>query len=221
MGGMRFISTAVRTICGVGISYGVSVACIRIVKCAEGTEWELGRRDRIFLIISSFAFSLLTVMLPGMDIVSEMLSEILVGALLFACVTDVKSCEVYQFTWWIAGVADVLMWIYEGGPVISVSGLAFLCFLLLQECVFSRCYGRADCHAYVVCAAVGCVLGMDLPWYFLHMVIAFLLLTVVQAFRRNIGRRGSLKRSVAFIPYITVSFWILISLFSVLEFMKL
>lgn len=53
------------------------------------------------------------------------------------------------------------------------------------------------------------------------MVIAFLLLTVVQAFRRNIGRRGSLKRSVAFIPYITVSFWILISLFSVLEFMKL
>lgn len=115
MGGMRFISTAVRTICGVGISYGVSVACIRIVKCAEGTEWELGRRDRIFLIISSFAFSLLTVMLPGMDIVSEMLSEILVGALLFACVTDVKSCEVYQFTLWIAGVADVLMWIYEGG----------------------------------------------------------------------------------------------------------
>lgn len=212
----EFMRVALRVGCGVGVISGVSECCIWIVKQAEGMEQKCVKGSKRLQILYSLSVALLLCFLPEADIFDSLLLEVLAGALLFACITDVMCCEAYQFTWWIAGSACILLWVSRGISVISVQALAFLCYLLLQELVFHRFYGRADCHAFAVCAAAGCALSMDMSWYFLHMTISFLLLTALQAFRRNIGRGGRLKRPVAFIPYIVVSFWMELILFTVL-----
>lgn len=137
--------------------------------------------------------------------------SILAGCLILACITDYKSCEVYQFTWWIAGFATLLlMWkdLREGNRLSFSLTILLLVYVLLQEYFFCKFYGKADSHAFVVCAGALFGLGMNFRDCLLHMLLAFGGLAVVQLFRGNINRRGNLKKPVAFLPYITISFWI-------------
>lgn len=137
--------------------------------------------------------------------------SVLAGCLIFACITDCKACEVYQFTWWVVGSASLFFLckrISEEGKWSIIFLLMLLFYSILQEKFFSRFYGRADCHAFVVCAVGLFGLGMNLQDCFVQMLFAFTGLAVVQMFRRNINRKGNLKKAVAFLPYITVSFWI-------------
>jgi len=120
---------------------------------------------------------------------------------------------VYQLTWWIATVpAAGLFW--KSLKIASLQTfdtkriLGLILYLLLQEMWFCRFYGRADCHAFSYCAMVEYALGGNLLCYLMHMAMAFFLLFVVQGGRRNIDRNGNLKQSVAFLPYITISFLI-------------
>ena len=46
--------------------------------------------------------------------------------------------------------------------------------------------------------------------YLLHMGLTFSILGVVQLFRGNISRRGNLKEPVALVPYVAVSFFVII-----------
>lgn len=147
---------------------------------------------------------------------------ILGGCLLMACITDCQSCIVYHFVWWVAGVVGLILLttalhtegIQQGHfrksfPIIFDGKLhSLLLFALLQEKLFSRMYGKADCHAFVVCALVQCASGGDLRQYLQHMLLAFGLLAAVQAGRGNIGRNGNLKTPVPFLPYITIAFWV-------------
>ena len=88
------------------------------------------------------------------------------------------------------------------------AGVSLLLFGLLQEKIFSRMYGRADCHAFLICALTECAMGFRMKEYLLHMLLALFLLVVVQAIRKNIGKNGNLKKAVPFMPYITISFWL-------------
>lgn len=208
---------------------GTIACCMWVVKSMEGTEWNIvGQRKRPFLLLGSVLAETVILGIPSLDHVGRLLMEIVTGCLLFACLTDTIICEVYQFTWWGAGGAAVFLWIYEevcvngiydGTPCrnemhsgMVMSFLMILAYLVLQELFFAGFYGRADCHAFVVCAIVCCAFGMGLTWYFLHMTMAFTLLIMVQAFRKNIDSRGRLRQPVAFLPYITVSFWMVIIL---------
>jgi len=132
--------------------------------------------------------------------------------LLIACAMDIFTCEVYNFIWWIAGTAAVLLLLCSGAKVRLID-LGIFC--LIQMAVFSKMYGKADCYAFCVCAAAEAALGWGFSEFLFHMTLAFGILAVVQAFRRNINRKGNLKRPVPFLPYITLSFvmFFLISLY--------
>lgn len=134
------------------------------------------------------------------------------GCLLFACVTDLLCCQVYNFTWWIALLSQAWpMWEWakahagaaSEGRVILVE-LSLFC--LIQILVAGRIYGKADAYAFCACALSGAGIGMGMVWYLMQMLLAYLLLFLVQAARRNIARNGNLNRPVPFLPYITVSF---------------
>lgn len=144
------------------------------------------------------------------------------GCLLFACITDAKKCVVFQFTWWMAGII-LGMWMvnqsvqYERMDHIINLRMQIawklwelLVYILLQEFFFARMYGRADCHGFALCAVAEYLCGINMWGYVYHMAIALGILGVVQIHRRNVNRKGNLKQSVPFLPYITVAFWVLL-----------
>ena len=88
--------------------------------------------------------------------------------------------------------------------------LPLFLFGLLQEKLFSGMYGKADCHAFVVCAIAGSGAGWGMKEYLMHMLLAIMLLAVAQGAKGNVGRNSNLKKGVAFLPYITISFWVLL-----------
>lgn len=124
------------------------------------------------------------------------------GSMALACIMDLREQMVYRFVWLIGGVGGVLLLLEMGGGNVTELGV----FLLLQQCLFSQFYGRADCHAYCVCAMVLCAFGMSMQDYLIHMLITFAILTFVQLVRGNILRTGRLREPVPLIPYITAAF---------------
>lgn len=136
--------------------------------------------------------------------------SVIAVCLLFACITDCRTCQVYNFTWWIAGTAAGVL-LMSGSIPLNVERMAELVgFVFLQCAVFSKMYGKADCYAFSVCALAETAAGMGATGYLAHMLGAFCLLAVVQGIRRNVDRRGNLKRPVPFLPYITLAFWALL-----------
>jgi len=141
---------------------------------------------------------------------SGVLLGVIALCLLFACITDCRSCQVYNVTWWAAGAAAVIL-LLQKRAVAMVQFLPELgFFVLLQLLVFPKMYGRADCYALSICAVAETAAGLSLTGYLIHMLLSFILLAFVQAFRHNIDRRGNLRRPVPFLPYITLAFWALL-----------
>lgn len=160
-----------------------------------------------------------------------LLLGVVFGCFLWASVMDYRTCRVYNFLWWIAGSAVLLilllsqadagttakgLWacMFDGDlwmKLLRLPGFVdMLLFWLLQLKLFSRMYGRADCYAFGVSGMLIFTLGYGLKLCLVHMLFAIGLLGVVQAFRRNIGKDGNLKHPVAFVPYISFSLWILL-----------
>lgn len=139
---------------------------------------------------------------------------VILGCLLFACVTDTAICQVYNFTWWVAEAAGaVLFWNRCGHAPDAARGVLQLSlFCIVQLLVFVRMYGRGDCYAFCVCAVAEAGLGMGFLGFLIHMTIAFVLLVFVQSLNRNIGPGGRLKIPVPFLPYITAAFYLVLVL---------
>lgn len=179
--------------------------------------WKLDLIEYRIWVGCSAGNALVIEALPNVDGSLKLLLAVFGGALLFACITDCKTCEIYQFTWWIGGVAGCgslckMLVDTRGMDFEKLGTLLFFC--LLQELFFCRFYGRADCHAFVVSALSAYGLGMQLIDCLNHMLYAFVCVAVVQLFCHNINRKGNLKCPVAFLPYITVTFWINLCCFS-------
>lgn len=202
---------------------------LKITSLDREEDYSLSKKGRHFLQGVCIINGLMLYILNGMSICSEELYElngigtfikcilmsVFGGCLLMACITDGKNCKVYNYTWWLGGGAGVLLLIH---CVFEQEGMRgdirnwlpeLLCFGIIQEYFFSRMYGKADCHAFVACAIIECALGMGLKAFLIHMLLAFGLLAGVQLVRRNIGKNGNLKHPVPFLPYITVSFWLM------------
>lgn len=130
--------------------------------------------------------------------------------LLFACITDCRTREVYNVTWWAAGAAAAMLLLAEKERLDIYFLLELGFFILLQLLLFPRMYGRADCYAFSVCAVAEAAAGLSLAGFFLHMLLSFIFLAFVQALRHNIGKGGNLRRPVPFLPYITLAFWALL-----------
>ena len=148
---------------------------------------------------------------------------IFAGGLLAACIMDMRYCYVYNYVWWAGGAAGIGIlvlslwerlqhWATESVKSISSNDAvevlgSLVIFVLLQELFFCRFYGRADCHAFVVCALAEGALGIPMKGYLIHMLLAFGILAIVQLIHGNVGADGNLKSPVPFLPYIAVSFW--------------
>jgi hypothetical protein len=145
---------------------------------------------------------------------------IFAGCLLTAAVMDWWEKMVYRFVWWVGGGAAGLFLLTQIGQHLSLNEMGSVLwgresplwglgiFLILQQQIFGRFYGRADCHAFCVCAVLMTAFGLRLADYLMHMMLTFGALTVVQLCRRNVTSRGKLREPKALVPYIAVCFWL-------------
>lgn len=147
------------------------------------------------------------------------LLSVIFACLLFATVTDIETQMVYDYTWWIAGAAIAVM-LYIARPC-RENIIELLLFILLQEFFFALFYGRADCHAFAVCAALEGCFGMGMREYLVHMLLSFMILAVVQLVRGNVGRNGNLKIPVAFLPYITIGCGLMFFIYGSKDFLHI
>lgn len=193
----------------------IVMLCLQIIGFLE-SPISLTKTDYFVIVTVALAESLGIVCFAcGDSRWRQCLLGIFAGSLLVACVTDALFCKVYNFVWWIGlGAAAGLFWDYISNvdewfaACIIIRNLVF--FVAVQFIVFRKLYGRADVYAFVVCSLTGVVFGLGIIGFFCHMLMAWMLLAVVQIVRKNVGRDGNLKRPVAFIPYITLAFWIII-----------
>lgn len=133
---------------------------------------------------------------------------ILAGALFAAVLSDLRDCTVCDLCWWVGLVAcgGLLGLRIAGYGLLSVDWFGTGLFLLVQQLIMSRAYGRADCHAYCICALGLAGLGLELRDFTAMMLVSFLLLVGIQFLRKNITKSGKLRTPVAFVPYIGVGF---------------
>lgn len=143
-----------------------------------------------------------------MYLLRVLLLGIAAACLLAACVMDVETHLIYDYVWWISGAAALLLLVFSGNC--KTVWRDVLCFILLQQLLFGKMYGRADCHAFSVCAIIEGAFAMKMQDYLMHMLIAFCILAAVQLVRGNVGRGGNLKAPIPFLPYIALSFWSLL-----------
>ena len=191
------------------IIFMVAGGCLALANRVEMGNWKTSNKEKIGSLLYSVMVGGIIDMLAKERDIPGFYMAVFAGSLLFACVTDIRCCEVFRFTWWIGCGSGICFLVTE---ILCrkefPAGLLFLpLYIGLQEMLFSQTYGRADSHAFSACAIMQCTLKMNIEWYFLHMVLAFCCIIMVQAMQKNIGRWGILKRPVAFLPYITVSFW--------------
>lgn len=143
-----------------------------------------------------------------MDFRMTIVEVVFAICILAATVSDIRTGQVYRFLWWIAEGCALIRIICIG--IGYTLWLELAVYFLIQETLFARLYGRADVKAFETFAMMLCSGGFGIRYALYHMYFSFLLLALVQAFRRNINRKGNLKRPVAFIPYITIGFLCLI-----------
>ncbi len=129
---------------------------------------------------------------------------VLAAYLLVAAIQDDQTYEVYDFLHILAVPTGVIF------IVISPSGekiISLAIFAVIQIGIFMRMYGAGDGLVFLVCAVYESRFGKGLSTYLLHMAAVFVVLLVVQGIRRNINKKGNLKKPVALVPYIAATVW--------------
>lgn len=119
--------------------------------------------------------------------------------------TDIMTCQVYDLFQYLGIVAGAYLLLR--GEVSAEIGVFIVLFAVLQYFVFRKLYGEADTMSFLVAALAEGALGYDIQMYLLHMIFAYLMLSLTQIVKGNIGTGGKLKVPVPFLPYITVGFW--------------
>lgn len=187
---------------------GIIAAGLWLIGCLD-QNIEPGKRECAVVFAASAAGDVLNAAILGQgEFFARLSLSLIMGCLLLACITDIAICQVYNFVWWISGVAAVALLAGRGFAPSAVWEVLLFC--VIQLTLFSRMYGKADCYAFCVCAAAEAGLGFGLAGFLMHMLVSFLLLVAVQAERRNIGSRGCLKSPVPFLPYITGAFYLML-----------
>ena len=139
------------------------------------------------------------------------------GCMITACIMDLKEKMVYRYVWAAGGlaVAGLFFWrvfgevfLEQNAALLMPYMVELLLLILLQQLLFSKMYGRADCHAFCVCGAVFLALGGSLDDHVMHMAVTFALLLIVQVCAGNVTWKGQLRKPVPMMPYITAGFWL-------------
>lgn len=185
---------------------GVCFGCIAVVEYCD--NFAIGQ-ERGMLYVKICAIGTAMASLFRFGLWQSVAMGIVLGALLFACITDCAQCQVYRFTWWIAGSVSIVWLIVVISRKEQIHWWELILFCMLQELGFAKLYGKADCHAFCTCATVYTALGRGIWWYVLHMTLSFLLLSYIQWRNGNIAHDGNLKKPVPYMPYIVLLFVLL------------
>jgi hypothetical protein len=197
---------------GIVINSSIPAVCFKIIQVLDtDSPPRLTKKAVISILAAAFPVSVCGLLiLAKTDMQSTdktfmyILLQIFSGCLLFACATDLMIKKVYDFTWWAAAPAVILM-VHLSAAQPELSGLVV--YIIIQEKLCGGLYGRADCHAFGVCAAAGSCLGLGTIDFCIHMILSFLMLSIAQRLKKNAAKNGRLKKPVAFMPYITAAFW--------------
>ena len=127
-----------------------------------------------------------------------------------AMLEDVRWQRVHRYLWWISGAAGLGLLFLHWEVFLAVAG-DLLFFAMAQFLLFSKLYGRADCHAFQVCSMVLGAYGGSLKTYLYHMLFTIVVLGLVQIFRRNVDKKGDLKEPVALMPYLMPIFFLMLT----------
>ena len=141
-----------------------------------------------------------------METDGNIVSSFFWSSLFLAAYCDFCTTEIYDFAYLPAATAGVARLLINRDTIAAAVIVELVIFILLQIVLFRHFYGFSDCIAFSVCGIWMASFGSSLVDYFILMNVAFVLLIIVQAFKRNIAK-WTLKHPVAFIPYITVAMW--------------
>ncbi|MBQ4536127.1 MAG: hypothetical protein II994_00750 [Lachnospiraceae bacterium] len=199
----------------ISVIKGIPILLFQLIAKWDATEINFHQGNQVVKEVNYgvFLFSVLTMLLTDrmwqinciffIRLLLVLLLGIVNGCFLFAMVMDLKVQKVYHFVWWIAGGAAWVIWYIESREHI----LWLVFFWILQQRLFTRFYGKADGHAFSICAILRVALGGTMEDIWCHMIVAFGLLALVQLYKRNVDAKGKLKKPVPFIPYIWLTFW--------------
>lgn len=201
------------SVCIIGCSM---LGMFRIGKLDPNWSLRLNYAGRIVLSVLCLLNAVCVIQAAGDEYVVLILLSVFAGCILAATVMDWWEQMVYRFVWWAAGAAGLVLLILRAINTYKEYGLAYsadlLCqlsiFIALQQFVFARFYGRADCHAFSVCAIIFAFINQTFSSYLYHMALVFICLFLVQFVRGNIELSGKLKKPVPLVPYITLAFWL-------------
>lgn len=233
MGNLMALTAGLRLIFSGGLIYGSMNWLLRFMGC-EKMEIMRAEKTRFLAGISLGNATVITAICEleeRLGIFAEknrflqmgaegILLSLLAGGLLAAACMDAKSCYVYNYVWWWCLLwTGILLGVpYRGANAVTGSwgtpvpagirqAASVAAFVILQQWLFARMYGRADCHAFSVCALISCRWKGNLLWFLIHMLLAVTLLAAVQLWKGNVTCRGKLRTPKPFVPYIIITFW--------------
>lgn len=139
------------------------------------------------------------------------LESIFWTSLVLAAYCDYLTKEIYDVVF-IPGGAVCAIAICEGktellGDLLIFCGVQILFYVIVNK-VLHETYGGADTIVLCLCAAYGSTKGNGLIENTVVMLLMFTCLVIVQAIKKNINQKGSLKEPVALVPYIAFAMFI-------------
>lgn len=123
-------------------------------------------------------------------------------------VMDSMLCKVNNFMQYFGILGGIICALYNQ-PEPEV-GFSLIFFALIQYVVFLKMYGGADGMSFLICALYLAGMGKGIESYLFHMLLCYVLLAVVQAIQGNITKEGKLVEPVPLLPYISLSFLIMV-----------
>lgn len=176
---------------------------------AEWTLWLAAREKAIWTGVAALCTSCI-LLLRNKYFLTDVLMGGFAAGLIAAAAMDLWEQMIYRFVWWASGAAALaaLSIQFCAGETAKGTTGQLVLYIILQQTIFARFYGRADCHAFSVCALGMAALGMEFRDYLVHMALTFGALTAVQLALGNVARNGRLKRPVPLVPYIAAAFWL-------------
>lgn len=137
------------------------------------------------------------------------------GCFAAAAIMDSRELCVYRYVWYPAVCCSLVLFFLKSREAgIFCTGVHYLperyfagllLYVFLQEALFAKFYGRADCHGFVVAGVFHYCLGGTFRDCIVHMGITFLELLVVQLCKGNVNCKGNLKRPVPLLPYMVTA----------------
>ena len=153
----------------------------------------------LFVILYCMMVSFLN---PSENVTLGILEVFFWSSLITAAYSDFLTREVYDLVYFPAITAGLLELVILQVPFPILTVIEILQFALIQWFVFRFFYGEADCFIFITCSIYLAALGGGFLEFMLLMAGTFILLAIIQAFCKNINKKGNLKEPVALIPYI-------------------